>query len=143
MSSNLPRKIIVIKAGLFDEKKTAREFDCFFTNVKRDLACKIPNASTSFRMLETKALSVNKLKVAFHSAKTSGPDYDDSNYNVIKKFFNSLCEPFKYLSIEKDFSPDDLKIIPVSLTYKGEERVKLVTIGQYLCFNAFPKSSSA
>ena len=48
-SSNLPRKITVSKVNLFDQTKIAHEFNSFFTAIgKKDLARKIPNASTPF-----------------------------------------------------------------------------------------------
>ena len=119
-SSNLPRKITVNK-DLFDEIKIAHEFNPFFRNVGKSLASKIRNASTPFEyfvnksdvVIETKPLSMNELKDAFYSLKSNkSPRYDDISYNVIKKCFNSLCEPLKYLfnlSIEKGVFPDDLK----------------------------------
>ena len=63
--------------------------------------------------METKPLSMNKLKDAFYSLKSyKRPGYDDISYSVIKKCFDSLCESSKYLfnlSIEKGVFPDDLK----------------------------------
>ena len=48
--------------------------------------------------METKALSVNNLKGAFYSLKSNkNPGYHDISYNVIKKCFESLCEPLKYV----------------------------------------------
>ena len=74
-SSNLPRKIRVNKVNLFDETKTAHEFNSVFTNVWKNLASKIPNSSTPFQYLvkksdfvmETKPLSMNELKDVFYS----------------------------------------------------------------------------
>ena len=51
---------------LFDETKLAHEFNSFLTNVRKNLASKIPNASTLFEyfannsdfVMETKALSI-------------------------------------------------------------------------------------
>ena len=120
-SSNVPRKITVNKVDLFDEIKIAHEFNSFFRNVGKSLASKIRNASTPFEyfvnksdvVIETKPLSMNELKDAFYSLKSNkSPRYNDISYNVIKKCFNSLCEPLKYLfnlSIEKGVFPDDLK----------------------------------
>ena len=45
-SSNLPRKITVCKVDLLDQTKIAHESNSFFTNVGKNLASKIPNAST-------------------------------------------------------------------------------------------------
>ena len=101
--SNLPRKITV-KVDLFDQTKIAHEFNSFFTNIGKNLASKIPNASTQFEYfvnksdfaMETKPLSMNELKDAFYSLKSNeNPGYDYISYNVIKKCFGSLCEPLK------------------------------------------------
>ena len=132
-SSNVPRKITVNKVDLFDQTKIAPEFNSFFINIRKNLASKIPNASTPFKyfvnksdfVMETKPLSMNELKDAFYSLKRNkSPGYDDISYNVSKKCFGSLCEPLKYLfnlSSEKGVFPDDLKIAPVTPIYKGED----------------------
>ena len=132
-SSNLPRKITVNKVDLFDQTKIAHEFNSFFTNIGKNLASKIPNASTPFEyfvnksdfVMETKPLSMNELKDAFYSLKSNkSPGYDDISYNVIKKCFGSLCEPLKYLinlSIEKGAFPDNLKIAQVTPICRGED----------------------
>ena len=65
-SSNLPRKITVNKIDLFDQTKIAHEFNSFFTNIEKNLASKIPNASTLFEyfvnksdfVMETKPLTI-------------------------------------------------------------------------------------
>ena len=54
---------------LFDETKLAHEFNSFLTNVRKNLASKIPNASTLIEyfannsdfVMETKALSIIEL----------------------------------------------------------------------------------
>ena len=132
-SSNLPRKITVNKVDLFDQTKIAHEFNSFFTNIGKNLASKIPNASTPFEysvnksgfVVETKPLSVNELIDAFYSLQSNkSPGYDDISYIVIKKCFGSLCEPFKCLfnlSIKKGVFPDDLKIAWVTVIYKGDD----------------------
>ena len=131
-SSNLPRIITVNKIYLFDETKIAHDFNSFFTNIGKNLASKIPNASTPFEyfvnksdfVMETKPLSMNELKDAFYSLKSNkSPGYDNISYNVIKKCLVSLCEPLKYLfnlSIEKGVFPDDLKIARVTPIYEGK-----------------------
>ena len=72
--------------------------------------------------METKQLSMNELKDAFFSLKINkSPCYDDIIFNVLQKFFSSLCEPLKYLfnlSIENGIFPDDLKIAKVTPIYK-------------------------
>ena len=45
------------------------------------------------------------------------------SFNVIKKYFDELCEPLKYLfnlSIVKRIFPDDLKIAKVTPIYKAD-----------------------
>ena len=68
---------------------------------------------------------MNELKDVFYSLKNNkSPGCDDICYNVIKKFFDSLCEPLKYLfslSTERGVFPNDLEIAPTNLTYKDED----------------------
>ena len=130
---NVPRKITVNKVDLFDQAKIALEFNSFFINIGKNLASKVPNASTPFEyfvnksdfVMETKPLSMNKLKDTFCSSKSSKyPRYDDISYNVIKKCFGILGELLKHLfnlSIEKGVFPDDLKIAQVTPIYKGKD----------------------
>ena len=91
-SSNLPQKITDKKVDLFDQTEIAHEFNSFFTNIGKNLANKIPNASTPFEyfvnkpdfVIETKPLSMNELKDAFYSLKSNtSPGYHDIGYNVI------------------------------------------------------------
>ena len=113
-SSKLPRRSTVNDVDIFfDEHKIANEFNTFFTNIGCKLASKSPNASATFKsyinkpdsIMETKQLSMNKLKDAFLSLKINkSPGYRDISFNVLKKCFSSLCKPLKYLfnlSIEK------------------------------------------
>ena len=88
-SSNLPRRVTVIKVDIFDERKIANEFNAFFTNIGGKLASKTPNASTTF---ETKRLSMNELKNASFSLKISkSPDHDHISFNVLKKCFSTYA----------------------------------------------------
>ena len=91
-SLKLPWKITVSKVDLFDETKIAHEFNSFFTNEGKNLASKIPNASTPFKYfvnksdfaMETKPLSLNGLEDAFYSLKSNeSPGNDDVSYNKI------------------------------------------------------------
>ena len=76
-SSNLPIKITVNKIDIFDERKIANQFNAFFTNIRGELASKIPNAVIAFEsyitkshsIMETKQRSMNELKDAFFSLK--------------------------------------------------------------------------
>ena len=59
---------------------------------------------------------MNELKDAFFSLKINkSPGFDDTSFNVQKKYFSSFCEALKYLfnlSI-----PDDLKNAKVTSIY--------------------------
>ena len=130
-SSTLPTKITVNKTDIFDAAKIADEFNKFFTNIRTDLANKIPNASKPFDSYITKAnismksqlLSINELKDAFFSLKINkSPGHDGVSFNVIKKCFGELCELLKFLfnlSIVKGIFPDDLKIAKVTPIHKA------------------------
>ena len=136
-SSNLPRRITVIKVDIFDKRKIVNEFNAFFTNIGSKLASKIPNASKIFEtyinkpdsIMERKRLSMNELKDTFFSLKINkSPGYDDISFNVLKKCFSSLCEPLRYLlnlSIEKGIFPDDLKSAKVTPIYKTDNKSNL------------------
>ena len=52
-SSKLPQKITVNKVDLFDQIKIAHEFNSFLENIGKILASKVPNASASFKYLQT------------------------------------------------------------------------------------------
>ena len=67
------------------------EFNSFFTEIGKNLASKIPNASAPFEYFvnksyfskEIKPLSMNELKDAFYSSKSNKrPDYDDISRSV-------------------------------------------------------------
>ena len=53
-SSKLPQKIAVNEVHLFHDTKIAHEFNSFFTNVRKNLASKIPNAFTLFQYFVSK-----------------------------------------------------------------------------------------
>ena len=103
-SLNLPRKITVNKADLFEQWKIAHKSNFFFTNVGKNMANKIPKASTSFEyfvnkskfVMETKPLSMNELKYAFYFLKSNkSPGYDHISYNAIKKMLWEFVWTFK------------------------------------------------
>ena len=144
-SSNLPRWITVNGVDIFDESKISNDFKAFFTSIGSKLASKIPNASTTFEsyinktdsIMETKQLSINELKDAFFTLKIDkSPGYDDISFNVLKKYFSSLCEPLKYLfnlSIKKGSFPDDLKIAKVTPIYKVDNKSNLSNYRVDIC----------
>ena len=52
----------------------------------------------------------------------------DVSYNVLKKYFTSLCEPLRYLfnlSIEKGIFPDELKVAKVTAICKANDKSDL------------------
>ena len=74
--------------------------------------------------MESQPLSINELKDVFFSLninKSAG--HEVVSFNVMKKCFDELCEPLKYLfdlSIVKGVFPDDLKIAKVTSIYKAD-----------------------
>ena len=93
MLSKLPQKTTVHKVDLFDDTKLAYEFNCFFTNVEKNMLSKIPNAATSFAyfvnksdfVIKTKELSIKEFKDGFYFLRgNKSRGYGDVNYNVIK-----------------------------------------------------------
>ena len=93
MLSKLPQKTTVHKVDLFDDTKLAYEFNCFFTNVGKNMLSKIPNAATSFTyfvnksdfVIKTKELSIKEFKDGFYFLRgNKSRGYGDVNYNVIK-----------------------------------------------------------
>ena len=77
------------------------------------------------QIMENKERSMNELKNAFYSLKSiKNPGCVDIRYNVIKEWFDSLCQPLKYifnLSIQKDVFLDNSKIAGITPIYKGED----------------------
>ena len=115
------------------------------------MASKSSNASKRFEtyinkqdsIMETKRLSMNKLKDAFFSLKINkSPGYDGISFNVLKKCFSSLCEPLKYLfnlSIEKGIFLDDLKIAKVTPIYKTNDKSNLTNCRSISVLSCFSK----
>ena len=84
-------KLTINKVDVIDETKIAHELNSFFTNIRKNLASKIPNApalfeyfaNESYFSMEIKPLSMNELKDAFHSSKSNKrPDYDSISCSV-------------------------------------------------------------
>ena len=114
------------------------------------MASKILRVSAAFEsylkepycIIETKQFMMNELKDAFLSLKTNkSPGYDHISFNVLKKYFSSLCEHLKYLfnrSSEKGIFSDDLKVAKVTPIYKADNESSLSnykTIYVLLCFS--------
>ena len=64
------------------------------------------------------------------------------SFNVIKKYFDELCEPLKYLfnlSIVKRIFPDDLKIAKVTPIYKADNSGNISNYRPISVLPCFPK----
>ena len=129
-STNLPRKLTINKVDVYNKPEIGDAFNDFFTNIGQKLASQIPKLSNAFEtyinkvnvIMDSKPLSINKLKDAFFSLKINKiSSVDDVSFNIIKNCFGVLCEPLTYLfqiSLEKGVFPDDLKIAKVTPIYK-------------------------
>ena len=102
-STNLPRKLTINKVDVYNKPEIADAFNDFFTNIGQKLASQIPKSSKIFETyinkvnvkMESKSLSINELKDAFFSLKINkSSGVDKVSFNIIKKCFGVLCEPF-------------------------------------------------
>ena len=101
-STNLPRKLAVNKANVYNKRKIADAFNDFFTNIGQKLSSKIPKSSKTFKayinkvnvIMESKPLLINELKDAFFSLKLNKRSgVDDVSFNIIKKCFGGFANP--------------------------------------------------
>ena len=127
-STNLPRKLTINKVDVYNKPKIADAFNNFFTNIGQKMASQIPKSSKTFEtyinkvnvIMESKPLSINKLKDAFFSLKINKiSGIDDVSFSIVKKSFGVLCESLIYLfqlSFEKGIFLDDLKIAKMTPT---------------------------
>ena len=104
----------------------AEHFKKFFTEIGPNLAKDIDLSSVTFEnYLKTLQpnepehnLSINELKDAFFSLKLNkSSGYNDINFNVIKKCFESLHKPLLHIfnqSLPNGFFPDKMKIAKVT-----------------------------
>ena len=127
-STNLPRKLTINKVDVYNKPKIADAFNDFFTNIGQKMASQIPKSSKTFEtyinkvnvIMESKPLSINKLKDAFFSLKINKiSGIDDVSFSIVKKSFGVLCESLIYLfqlSFEKGIFLDDLKIAKMTPT---------------------------
>ena len=100
----------------------AEHFNNFFTEFGPNLAKDINLSSVNFEnylnILQTNQpeqnLSINELKDAFFSLKLNKSfGYNEINFNVIKKCFESLHKPLPHIfnqSLPNGFFPDEMKI---------------------------------
>ena len=105
-STNLPRKLKIIKGDVYNKPEIADAFNEFFANIGQKLASQIPKSSKTFEtyinkvnvIMDSKPLSISELKGAFFSLKINkSPGVDDVSFNIIKKCFGVLCELLIYL----------------------------------------------
>ena len=149
-------KITVNRLDKFDAKKIADEFNEFFTNIRTDLANKIPNPSRPFdsyitnvnTSMESQSLSINELKEAFFSLKIcKNPCYDGVSFNIVKNvlmsyvnlmmhFFKSIYLTFRSL---KGFFLMTEKLRRLLRYIKQTTAVMLVIIGIIICTTGFSK----
>ena len=120
--SNLPRKITVNNKEIKRKNDIANEFNTFFSRIGLNLAKKIPQSTILFEnylkkansSMDMKSLSINELKEAFFSLKMKkSSGYDEINYDVIRKCFNELMSPLKFLFdfyLERRIFPNKLTI---------------------------------
>ena len=135
--STLPRKIIINKNVIFEEKHIANAFNNFFINIGPKLADDIPTATRSFESyvqntnetIKEEPITINELKDVFFSLKINkSAGYDEISFNVIKNCFGELCDPLTYifnLSFEKGIFPDRMKIAKVTPVFKGGDNADL------------------
>ena len=127
-STNLPCKLTINKVDVYNKPKIADAFSDFFTNIGQKMASQIPKSSKTFEtyinemnvIMESKPLSINKLKDAFFSLKINKiSGIDDVSFSIVKKSFGVLWESLIYLfqlSFEKGIFLDDLKLAKVTPT---------------------------
>ena len=144
--SILPRKIVINKNVIFDEKHIGHAFNNVFINITPKLADDVPTATRSFESyvqntnetIKEERITINELKDAFFPLKLNkSAGYDEISFNVIKNCFGELCDPLKYifnLSFEKSIFPDRMKIAKVTSVFKGGD-----SADQYLYFSVFLK----
>ena len=104
----------------------AEHFNNFFTEIGPNLAKDIDLSSVTFenylKILQTNQpehnLSITELKDAFFSLKLNkSSGYNEINFNVIKKCFESLHKPLLHIfnqSLPNGFFPDEMKITKVT-----------------------------
>ena len=135
--SNLPRKIVLNKNVIFEEKQIANASNSFFINIGPKLADDFPASTRSFESyvqntnetIKEEPITINELKDAFFSLKINkSAGYDEISFNVIKNCFGELCDPLKYifnLSFEKGIFPDHMKIAKVIPVLKRGDNTDL------------------
>ena len=135
--TTLPRKIVVNKNVIFEEKHIANALNNFFINIGPKLADDIPTATRSFESyvrntnetIKEEPITINKLKDAFFPLQINkNAGYEEISFNVIKNCFGELFDPLKCifnLSFEKGIFPDCIRIEKVTSVFKGRDSADL------------------
>ena len=91
--STLPRKIIINKNVIFEEKRIANAFNSFFINIVPKLADDIPTATRSFESYVQKTTEIIKNEPnTINEIKDAYAWYDKISFNAIKNCFGELCD---------------------------------------------------
>ena len=128
---NLPKMLKTETEFIRDQKQIAHELNNFFTNIRQNLANKIPIVQKSFEtyltrndnLIENTELSFEEFKKAFKSLqRNKACGIDNINSNIIIDSFEEIKQPlFQVLknSIDEGIFPDSLKIAKVSPIFKS------------------------
>ena len=131
VNNSLPKHLILNDRNIFDEKTIANSFNEYFVNVGPKLASEIPQSQRSFEMylkgsdslFEEVSLHDEEIKTAFFSLRGGKiPGFDEINYDIVNKNFNSLLVPLKCifdLSLKSGTFPEKMKIARVTPVFKS------------------------
>ena len=104
--STLPRKIVINKNVIFEEKHIGNAINNFFINIGPKLADYIPTTTRSFESqvqntnetIKEEPVSISELKGALFSLKINkSVGYDEICFNAIRNCFGERCDPLKYI----------------------------------------------
>ena len=149
--STFPRKTVINKNVIYEERHIANAFNNFFINIGPKLADDIPTTTRSFesyvqntnQTIKEEPITINELKDAFFSLKINkSAGYDEISFNVIKNCFGELCDPLKYifnLSFEKGIFPDRMKIAKVTPDFKRGDSADLSNYRPISALSCFSK----
>ena len=130
---SLPKRIVVNKIEILNNKKIADTFNKHFASVGPNLANSIPKASKGFEtflygnhsILNEYPLTDDELKNAFLTLKTkTSPGFDEINPDVVKHISDAIFSPIKSIfnsSLITGNFPNKLKIARVSPIFKNDE----------------------
>ena len=131
--NNFPRRILINKQEIYDQRVIANEFNNFFVNVGSNLAAKIPSSEKHFseymkqtqEIIPINDLTIEEYKNAFNSLKKNRAcRFDDINTNVIKSCYNEMFCPLFYIckrSVKVGSFPDQMKVAKITPLFKSGE----------------------